>query len=151
MDDFFKSLTDVSSVLSVVGFVITLWIAYQTTKIRKENHIRTRIPQISAELGKEVEEFFAALGEYKEGAGYSGLHTILMKIQGKLINLKRKLQAEELKQVKAIIAMIEPRPLFSTNTPVHELPLTSLWAISSKLNLLVTMLKQSAKDMKVPV
>lgn len=122
-------VVDIATVLTIVTFPITFWLGYQAKKVRGYFFNRVRIGEIIPELSHDATELFGALRDWDLDGGRMA-KVVIYRIKGRLYNLKKKLQSEELKSVSNLISKIESRRFYFFPRRIADVTLDNAWEIA---------------------
>lgn len=99
------------------------------------------------ELRGEVKSLLAALAEWEASGDHAKTSSSIASLKGILLSLKLKISKEDLKQVEAVISLIDDRALFHSN-PGSDPSKQQAWRLSNEANTLVSLLGQREKDIR---
>lgn len=132
-------LTTTSSISSIIGLIITIFLFIEARKIRAAFIRRARLPELNHDLAKMTSEVSKNLKNWNTDKA-PALESF-SKVKALLENIKSKLPAEEKKKVSSLLSKIE-RANISTMTD------NSVWLLYAELSGLVTSIEQIIKDSK---
>lgn len=136
----------VADICSVVGLVITIYVARATSKIKMSLLNRVRIPQTRQDLQQLVNGLTALLAEWPKYENDAYVH--LSKISGILANLKPRVSGQLRKETDSLIKQMgegaDLRRARSDHSPENRLDM--IWEVISSLHRIIEMLNQLVKD-----
>lgn len=135
-------IVDTATVLTIITFPITFWLGYQARKIRGYFFNRVRIGEILPELSQDAAELFGALRDWEHDSGRMA-KVVIYRIKGRLYNLRKKLESEELKSVSSLISKIENRRFYLLPSRIADITLDNAWDIAADY---ATILSQVSGD-----
>lgn len=141
------SLSVVADWLSVIGFCITGWVAWQAGKLKKYFFNRARIGEILPELSADSQVLIKALREWKTSA--SGEQSSLMaisRIRGRLVNLKNKLTSEEKKSLALVLSKIQRKKFLVFSQDVSGIRYEEAWKIATDLDGMIVQIENAHRD-----
>lgn len=119
-----------ADVLSVIGFALTCWVAWQAKNIRSYFFNRVRIGEILPDLTKESDALTEALKAWANTSGNGReAYIVLSRIKGRLLNLRHKLSSDEEKTLVSLLAKIEKRKLYIFAGKITDISLDEAWEI----------------------
>lgn len=139
--------SSVADALSVVGFVVTCWVAWQAKNIHRYFFNRVRIGEILPELANEADELLLALKAW-ESANGTGRETyiVLSRLKGRLLNLKRKVGPDEKKTVVNLLAKIEKKSFYFVPGKITDISRDEAWDIATDYAGMISQVTGGHKD-----
>lgn len=139
-------LTDIASLSSIVGLVISIFVLIEAKKIRKSFLRRARLPEIMKELTQANNGLSKHLKDWNEGKRF-GIEQLSI-AKGLLENLEEKLPDKERKKVKVFCQKLETKRMFFFAIPITNIEEEQAWEFYTQLTGLITSLEQLSKDSK---
>ncbi|WP_312406530.1 hypothetical protein [Pseudomonas rhodesiae] len=139
--------SSVADALSVVGFAVTCWVAWQAKNIRRYFFNRVRIGEILPELTKEADELLLALKAWESTNG-TGRETyiVLARLKGRLLNLKHKVVADEKKTLVSLLAKIEKKKFYVVAGKITDITQDDAWEIATDYAGMISQVAGGHKD-----
>lgn len=141
-------VSDISIVMTILGFFITLAVFYQTQFIKSRFINKARLPEILQELRTATSRISSYLGNWKESekALSAELHTC----KGLIESLKPRLNDVNRKQAVKLISLIDNRPwhYYISRSPSKKIDEDKAWILYGELSRLNTLLDQTVKDQR---
>ncbi|MCF7480068.1 hypothetical protein L3V32_25745 [Vibrio sp. J2-4] len=137
---------DIATLITVIGFFLTLWLLYEARHIRNSFLRRARLPQVTKELkgvSKALSSNLKSWGTQKEDARKQ-----LSISRALLENLIPKLPNEEQKKCKAFVKQLKPRKWLIIKDSLSSVDEDKAWELYTELSAITTMLIQLEKDSK---
>jgi len=120
----------VADSLSVVGFVVTCWVAWQAKNIRNYFFNRVRIGEILPDLTKDSDELLEALKKWDSTNGTGReTHIVLSRVRGRLLNLRHKVSSDEKKTLVSLLVKIEKKKLYLFPGKITDISRDEAWEI----------------------
>lgn len=132
--------TDLASIFSIVGFIVTCFLFVEARKIRESFLRKARIPEIVTDLERVYGELFSNLKAYAENR--RAAHENIVKATGLLESIMPKLQKTDAQKISEFIQKTRKS---LGDTPNEDL----LWSIYSDLSGVIAYLQQLAKDTRL--
>lgn len=131
---------DLSSLFSILGFVVTCFLLYEAREIKKSFMRKARIPEIVSDLERV---FGDLLGNLQEFSGKKReIHENIVKATGLLESITPKLDKNDVEKISKFVA--------DTKLSLdRELSEDLSWSIYSQLSGVITYLQQLAKDTRL--
>ncbi|MBD9429513.1 hypothetical protein IB257_06165 [Achromobacter sp. ACM03] len=139
-------LTNISSISSILGLIITVFLFIEARKIRGSFIRRARLPELNKELAKMTSEVSKHLKNW--GVDKAPALESFSKVKALLENIEPKLPTEERKKVLIFLSRLEPRKYFFIKANIAQMSEDSVWNLYTDLSGLVTSLEQIIKDSK---
>ena len=132
-------ITDLATILTIGGFIITLLLLREAKEIRKSFIRKARIPEIVTDLERISKELIAHLQNSQEGirAAHESVHRAI----GLLESIESKLSESDKTKVNEFIRNTKK----AIGGTIDE---NGYWAIYSSLSAITTYLQQLAKDVR---
>lgn len=132
-------LTDLASILTIIGFIITLLLLHEAKEIRKSFIRKARIPEIVTDLERISKELITHLQNSQDGirAAHESVHRAI----GLLESIESKLSESDKVKVNAFISNTKKAIGGTLNEDGY-------WDIYSNLSAITTYLQQLAKDVR---
>ncbi|MUH95238.1 hypothetical protein GNP63_01555 [Aliivibrio fischeri] len=137
---------DLGTVLTVLGFIITLWLLWLTKDIKNSFLRRARLPQIIRELKSESTKLSSHLKKWEDEERDAIKQLSICKAL--LTNLVSKLPETEQKKCKEFIKKMTPRKFLIFRGKVTCINEDRAWELYTELSELTTILIQLEKDSK---
>lgn len=136
---------DLSTVLSVLGFIVTLWVLQQTRDIKKSFTNKARLPEIQKELNKCASKINTLMKDW-EGGKYL-VSAEFSKCSGLIDNLLTKLDKDKSYQAQTLLDSLRHRPFpFIKVKSIHVEDEKKAWDLYAKLSELNAYLSQIVRD-----
>lgn len=135
---------DVSSVSSIVGLIITIFLFSEARTIRKAFLRRARLPTITKEVAKATSDISSRLKDWSKNR--QPTLEMFAKVKGLLENIKPKLPTEEQKKINEFLRKLQPRKYMVFKSSISEITEDKAWNLYTDLNAVVTSLQQLVKD-----
>lgn len=132
-------LTTISSISSIIGLIITVFLFIEARKIRAAFIRRARLPELNNDLAKMTSEVSKHLKNWH--ADKAPALESFSKVKALLENIKSKLPTEERKKVLSLLSKIE-------RADISIMSENSVWYLYADLSGLVTSMEQIIKDSK---
>lgn len=139
-------LTSISSISSIIGLIITVFLFIEARKIRGSFIRRARLPELNRELAKMTSEVSKNLKNW--GVDKTPALESFSKVKALLENIEPKLPTEERKKVLLWLSRLEPRKYLFIKANIAQMSENSVWNLYADLSGLVTSLEQTIKDSK---
>lgn len=139
-------LIDFSSICSIIGLIVTIFLFFEARKIQKSFLRRARLPEITKDLGKETSELCRTMAIWS--TDNKPALEILAKIKGLLEYIKPKVPSEEKKKINDLLKKFYPKKYMVLNSNLSGISENSVWDIYCDLNTIITSLNQLIKDSK---
>lgn len=136
-----------ADVVSLLGFLITVWILRQTTSIKKSFALRVRIPESRQSLETISSTLLKNLRGWPDSQ--SEIFADLARAQAVLMNLSRKLPRKEGELVNELLKRIgipKSRILFWIHPEQKAFSKDELWEVYGKLQGVIESLRQTEQD-----
>lgn len=139
-------LIDISSISSIVGFVITGFLLWEAREIKNSFLRRARLPEVSKELIKAINNISKGLKSWKTEKNYVNEQYGI--VRGLLENIAGKLPDDEKKQVLGFIKSLKKRKyiFWLDNLVIDDENMG--WALYTELSRITTRLVELHKDAK---
>ena len=137
-------IKDTETILSIIGFLVTLILLYEAKKIRLSFLRRARIPEMIEELKATSQIMSKNINNWSNQNRSFVEQTLIAK--GILENLKEKLVNSEKKKVILFLNMLKPKKWFVIEIKLSQLNEEEAWAIYAEFSALITSLVQHNKD-----
>lgn len=139
-------LSDVGSISSIVGVIVTFFLFWEARKIRNSFLRRARLPEVIKDLTDANKKISKHLKDWNDESR-EGVHQLL--IAKELIeSLKPKLPESERKKCAAYVQKLQTRRLIFFKSEISMVNTEKAWELYSGLSGLITMLEQLQKDSK---
>jgi len=130
-------LTDIASIVSIIGFIVTCFLLVEARKIRNSFMRKARIPEIVNDLDRISGDLIANLKQYDNES--RSAHEKIQKATALLESILPKIPDSQKEKVQSFID--------GTNEAIsNTLNEDSSWNVSTELSGVVTYLQQIAKD-----
>lgn len=130
-------LTDIASIVSIIGFIVTCFLLVEARKIRNSFMRKARIPEIVNDLDRISGDLIANLKQYNNES--RSAHEKIQKATALLESILPKIPDSQKEKVQSFID--------GTNEAIsNTLNEDSSWNVSTELSGVVTYLQQIAKD-----
>lgn len=146
MPEWLTDLNKISSISSILGLIVTVFLFMEARKIRNSFLRRARLPKINKKLAKETTNICDQLKNW--GDDKTPALEAFSNVKALLENIKPKLPSKEKNKVKDYLNLLQPKKYYFINTSLSELDENSAWELYTELSGLVTSLQQLAKDFK---
>lgn len=145
-EDTSQWLSDIGSISSIIGIIVTFFLFLEARKIRNSFLRRARLPEVIKDLTETNRKISKHLKEWGDESR-EGIHQLL--IARELIeNLKPKLPEIERKKCTAYVQKLQVRRLLFFRSDILVISTDKAWELYSGLSGLITMLEQLQKDSK---
>lgn len=138
---------DVADILSLIGFFVTLFVAYQTRYIKNHFFSKVRLNEMLPELQREVELYISSLSEWQSTGKKELVIQRFHVVRGLLKNAQGKVRDKELREVKSLLDMMRIKRYLVFERSVAELSIDECWEVAGRMNTVVVMLSQRVKDL----
>ena len=124
------SFSSVADAVSVLGFAVTCWVAWEAKNIRSYFFNRVRIGEILPDLVKDSDELLESLKRWDltDGTGRE-THVVLSRVRGRLLNLRYKVSSDERKTLVGILGKIEKKKFYFFSGRITDISLDEAWEI----------------------
>lgn len=137
-------LTTISSISSILGFIITIFLFIEARKIRGSFIRRARLPELSKELARTTSEVSKHLKSW--GVDKAPALETFSKVKALLENIEPKLPTNERKKISIYLSQLKPRKYFLIKVNISKMSEDDVWKLYTDLSGLVTSLEQIIKD-----
>jgi hypothetical protein len=137
-------ITDLASISSLIGLVITSFLLWEAKKIRNSFLRRARLPEVIKNLSQANNKISKNLKDW-EIESRQGIEQFTI-AKGLLENLQQKLPEMEKKKVVTYIRKLEVRELLVLKSTITEATEDEAWGLYTELSGLITSLKELQKD-----
>jgi len=136
-------IVDIATVMTMLGFFLTLWLLYEARHIRNSFLRRARLPQITKELGKASAHLSSHLQKW-DSEEREAIKQLFI-TRALLENLLSKLPEKEHKKCAVFVKKLKRKKWGVIDIKFSE---DDVWNLYSELSALTTMLIQLEKDSK---
>lgn len=126
-------------ILSIIGFIISCIVLYQTTKIRSVFLRKIRIPEIVKDLNSGFQEINKGLKKYENDS--LAVHAKIQSVKGVLENIVSRMPASQKTKILEFITFLQKKESEGLNED-------SCWEVYMQLSSLISNLQQLEKDSK---
>ncbi|OQW75286.1 MAG: hypothetical protein BVN35_09325 [Proteobacteria bacterium ST_bin11] len=137
-------IIDISSISSIIGLIITIFLFFEARTIRRSFLRRARLPTITKELEKATSEISNKLKTWSTNERPA--LEMFAKVKALLENIKTKLPIEEQKKINEFLRKLQPRKYMVFKSSISEITEDKGWSLYTDLNTVVTSLQQLVKD-----
>lgn len=139
-------VADLSTILSIVGFAISIWLLIMAKDIRKSFLRRARLPEVIKELNSASKK----LSEHLKNWTTDEKEVIMQLSISKALleNLIPKVPEAEQKKCKDFINTMAPKKFYIFSSQFSKVTEDQAWVLYTLLSEVTTMLTQLAKDSK---
>ncbi|MEI8573038.1 hypothetical protein U737_05150 [Methylomonas sp. LW13] len=137
-------IIDISSISSIIGLIITIFLFFEARTIRRSFLRRARLPTITKELEKATSEISNRLKTWSTNERPA--LEMFAKVKALLENIKTKLPIEEQKKINEFLRKLQPRKYMVFKSSISEITEDKGWSLYTDLNTVVTSLQQLVKD-----
>lgn len=142
-------LTDIASISSIIGLLITIWVLRETKNIRKSFLTKARLPDVIKELECIATNLSKTIPEW--ATNKQDTLTEISRCMSILKNIEPKLTASIKKDVATILEEFQRKKSitnFWTKKSISELSIDEIWHLYSQLQFVLEGLKQKKHDMR---
>lgn len=139
-------LIDIATIISYLGFAITIAVWFQTKQIRSSFLIRARLPEVNKELRIVSSNISSHILKWTEESKL--VHQQLLVSKALIENLMPKLPDSHKKKCKAFIYKLSQRKYFFLVGRISDIDEDEAWKLYTEMSEITTMLIQLEKDSK---
>lgn len=139
-------MIDISTVSSIIGLIVTIFLFFEARTIRKSFLRRARLPAITKDLSKATSDISSSLKSWSTDK--KPTLEMFATVRGLLENIKAKLPNEEQKNINGFLRKLQPRKYMVLKSSLSEITEDKAWNLYADLNTVVTRLQQLVKDSK---
>jgi hypothetical protein len=142
-------LTDIASISSIIGLLITIWVLRETKNIRKSFLTKARLPDAIKELESLATNLSKTIPEWETNK--QDTLTEISRCMSILKNIEPKLTASIKKDVATILEEFQRKKSiinFWRKKSISELNLDEIWNLYSQLQFVIEGLRQKKHDMR---
>lgn len=138
-------VSDLANILEVLGFLLTLWVLWQTWSIRREFALRGRVPELKRSLMNTARQLPPLLREWPSQRNETLM--ILASARPVLENLSEKLPRKEKAAVKALVSDLKDcKTGIFQRIPIARYSSEQMWKLFTDLQGVIGNLEQREKD-----
>ncbi len=142
-------VTDIASIASIIGLLITIWVLMETKNIRKSFLTKARIPDAIKELESLATNLSKTIPEWETNKQDTLIE--IGKCSSILKNIEPKLTASIKKDVTTTLEEFQRKKSiknFWKIKSISELSLDEIWNLYTQLQFVIEGLKQKKHDMR---
>lgn len=133
-------LIDLSSIASILGLLISIFLLWEAWKIRKLFALKARLPEVVEEASKMYDQFYSSLKNFNTDK--QAVHDCMKKSEGILEVCLKKIDDKDVKKkINGILSLISKIKLGDSAEDEY-------WKVYSDFSSLLTVLRQNEKDIK---
>ncbi|WP_430317827.1 hypothetical protein [Pseudomonas nitroreducens] len=140
-------VSEISDVLSLLGFLVTLFVAHQTRAIKKKFFSRVRLGEVLPELRQAAELYISSLLEWQNSGDQSGAIQKFDMVRGLLKSAQSKVKDKELREINSALGLMWTNRYIFLRRNIADIPFNECWEIAARVNMVVIMLDQRVKDL----
>lgn len=138
-------LSTVADVLSIIGFIVGLFVFYNVRAIRRSFILKARIPEAAQELKRLTSDLSKQMGQWPQQS--TQVHATLERLSAILSNLLPKLAGDERKRVSKLLRSLRrPWWQFLGSHRAVRFQKDEIWELYGMAEGVIELLKQSHKD-----